>query len=144
MKKIIMVAAALVIAVAAQAQENYDPFNDRYFVGEFSKTLAILAVFTLVAVFLITIMKMLMDYRLRNKMIDKGVSEQLAAQMLQNNTTNKRNTALKWFLLMVSTGAGLMLIGLFRPYGIHSIAIIAFSIAAGFLGYYLFSKRSEQ
>jgi hypothetical protein len=144
MKKILISTAAfLVISFGAQAQGKYNPFEDKGFVGEIGRTISILSLFGLIMFFIITILRMSMDYRLKTKMINKGVSEQLAAQMLQNNTKNNRNVALKWFLLMVSTGAGFMLIGLFRPFGVHSIGIIAFSIGAGFLGYYLLTKRSE-
>lgn len=144
MKKIFIATVALITGFAAQAQEYYDPWNDRGFISEMSRTFAILSVFALIAWFLITLFRMIMEYRLKNKMIDRGISDQLAAQMLKKNIASSRNAALKWFLMLVSTGAGFVLMGIFRPFGVHSIAIICFSVASGFLSYYILSKRFDQ
>jgi len=45
---------------------------------------------------------------------------------------------------LTGIGLGLTIINYTLPLGIHSFAIIAFSIAASFLGYFLFLKQDEK
>jgi EamA domain-containing membrane protein RarD len=44
---------------------------------------------------------------------------------------------------MVAIGVAFLLLMLTSPFGLHSLAIIAFSIAAGFGAYYYFTKQNE-
>ena len=81
-----------------------------------------------------------MDFRLKNKIIDKGVSEAIAASLLQNDKSETRNTSIKWFALLMGIGIGSTIVYYTLPLNIHSIAIMAFSMAASFLGYYLYLK----
>jgi hypothetical protein len=39
-------------------------------------------------------------------------------------------------------GAGLMIVNYTQPLGIHSLAIMAFSISLSFLGYYFFIRQA--
>jgi hypothetical protein len=144
MKKIIIIAGTLCVTVTASAQGTYDPFHDRIWIDNFSRSSAIILVLTLIAAFIIKVIKLILDYRLKNKMIDKGVSETLAGRMLQSNNKNNKHIALKWFSILAGIGVGLTLISLFPPFGIHSLIIMAFSVAAGFLGYYYFTSRAEK
>jgi hypothetical protein len=43
--------------------------------------------------------------------------------------------------MFASIGVGLILVRLIQPFGLHSLAILAFSIAAGFGAYYYFSRE---
>jgi hypothetical protein len=43
--------------------------------------------------------------------------------------------------MMAAIGAGLILVSLTRPFGLHSLAILAFSMAAGFGAYYYFTRQ---
>jgi hypothetical protein len=144
MKRIATAAVVIFATTNLHAQPAYDPLHDSYFINELNKNVTILIFFALIGVFVIALMRVTFDHRLKAKMIEKGVSENLAAQFLRSNTRNMKNEALKWFCIFSSLGAGLLIVNLFQPYGLHSVAILSFSIAAGFLGYYLFSRRSEK
>ena len=50
----------------------------------------------------------------------------------------------KWFAMLAGTGVGLTLVNYTMPLGVHSIAIMSFSIAASFLGYYLFIRKTRE
>ncbi|MEO8770039.1 MAG: hypothetical protein ABI402_08140 [Ferruginibacter sp.] len=104
---------------------------------------AVLGFFLLVGYFILKAVKLFFDNRLKNKIIDKGISEQLAVSILQNKDDDKKKEAIKWVFLLVGIGMGLSIIYKQLPLGIHSAAIMAFSIAASFLGYYLYLKYSK-
>jgi hypothetical protein len=46
--------------------------------------------------------------------------------------------------MLAGTGVGLTLVNYTMPLGVHSIAIMSFSIAASFLGYYLFIRKTRE
>jgi hypothetical protein len=98
----------------------------------------------LLVYFFLMAVKRFMDHRLKSKIIDKGISEQLAATVLQNNREDKKQESIKWFFLLVGIGTGLSIVYNQLPLGIHSVAIMAFSIAASFLGYYFYLRYSKK
>ena len=49
-----------------------------------------------------------------------------------------------WIKLLTALGLGLTIITYTMPLGIHSIAIMAFCIAAAYLGFYFFTRQSEK
>lgn len=140
MKKIIYIAAIAATPIMANAQNNNiqgineDVFN------------ACAAIFTagLFMIFILAIIKRIMDYRIKNKIVEKGIPENIASSILQTSPNENRNTNIKWFALLTGIGAGLTIIYYTLPLGIHSLAIMAFCIAASFLGYYFFLKQSEK
>jgi hypothetical protein len=142
MKKIVTIIFFQSAVLMLNAQENYNALKDPAFVGELMKSVAILLVFALIASFIINIIKMILDYRLKNKMLDKGISENLASQFLK--TGNNKNEAIKWFAILCGIGVGLVLVAVFPPFGIHSLIIMVFSIAASFLVYYYYANRSNR
>ena len=144
MKKVITIAAALLLPIAVNAwqertlQDGYDiPLK---VIG----IPAVILVLYLVLTFIITMTKAIMDNRLKGRMIEKGVSDKVVEQFLQPDGKDVKGQAMKSFLLLSGIGAGLTIIEFFRPIGIHSIAIMSFSISVSFLGYYYFLKRTEK
>ncbi len=105
---------------------------------------AVILALYLVLTFVLTFAKSIMDNRLKSRMIEKGVSDKVVEQFLQPDSKDVKGQAMKSFLLLSGIGAGLTIINFFLPLGIHSIAIMSFSIALSFLGYYYFLKRSEK
>jgi H+/Cl- antiporter ClcA len=140
MKKIISIAIIAATPIIADAQNSNtqgideDVFN------------ACAAIFTagLFMIFILAIIKRIMDYRIKNKIVEKGIPENIASSVLQTNPKENRNTNIKWFALLAGIGIGLTIIHYTLPLGIHSLAIMAFCIAASFLGYYFFLKQLEK
>ena len=75
-------------------------------------------------------------------MIEKNVPDNVVEHFLQNNESDPKGRAIKWFLILSGIGAGLTIITFFLPVGIHSIAIMVFSIAFSFLAYFYYLKQS--
>lgn len=139
MKKIIYIVIIAVTPVIANAQNNTQGIDEDVF-NECA------AIFTagLFMVFILAIIRRIMDYRIKNKIVEKGIPENIALSILQTSPKENRNTNIKWFALLAGIGTGLTIIYYTLPLGIHSLAIMAFCIAASFLGYYFFLKQSEK
>ena len=164
MKKIIVTIAGLSSIILSSAQVKNDsnllmppvpilPVNATQQIGNNSsfnfdrmalEALVSLAFAALVIYFILMIIKRLMDYRLKNKIIDKGISEQVATSILQNNEESDKNETIKWALLLFGIGTGLTIVYHQLPLHIHSIAIMAFSIAASYIGYYVYLRLSKK
>lgn len=141
MKKILSTAAILCFAVAARAQENFDPLKDRQLYFDILNICAVLAVIYLISSFLLQIIRNHYNFRIKNRILDKGTEENIVRQLLQPEKKENKNYILQWFCLLAAIGAGLFLVNLIRPFGLHSLAIMAFSIAAGFGAYYYFTRE---
>jgi hypothetical protein len=90
---------------------------------------------------LIALVKYFLEFRLKNKLIDKGMSEQLSAYLLNKNPKEKQNEAIKLAILFCGIGTGLIFTYLTAPIHIHSIAIMAFSIGLSYLVYFFYLRR---
>lgn len=139
MKKIIYIIIIAATPVIANAQSNAQGINEDVFN-------ACASIFTagLFMIFILAIIRRIMDYRIKNKIVEKGIPENIVSSILQTSPKENRNTNIKWFALLAGTGTGLTIIYYTLPLGIHSLAIMAFCTAASFLGYYFFLKHSEK
>jgi hypothetical protein len=144
MKKLVVTVPSITAALVAGAQDNnFDPFKDRQFIFDSVNICAVLLVIYLVSSFILSIIKQSLEFKLKNRIIDKGTGEQVVAQLMQPETRNeKRNYLLQWFFILAAIGLGFSIMSLSRPFGLHSLAIMAFSMAAGFGGYYFFTRKT--
>lgn len=99
-------------------------------------------IFSLMGLF-ISLVKYLLEYRLRNKLINRGMADQLTEILAQKNDQNKRNDIVKWAILFCGVGLGLIVVYLSTPINIHSLAIIAFSLGLSYLSYFFYLKRNK-
>lgn len=86
--------------------------------------------------------KYFLDFRLKNKMIDKGMSEQLSAYLFNKNDQN--SDVIKLAILFCGIGTGLILTHLTSPINIHSLAIMAFSIGLSYFAYFFYLRRQDK
>ena len=141
MKKIILALPLLILALPGNTQETDHIARNVQNVIEIFKICSTILVIILFMVFIVAILKMFMENRLKHKIVDKGVSDTIASSILQATPQNDKNLNIKWFAILAGIGAGLMIVNYTQPLGIHSIAIMAFSISASFLGYYFFTRK---
>ena len=137
MKKLIILLTTIspLMAHAQEGQELYKP--------EVFRTVAVLFTLGLSMWFILAIMKRIMDNRLKNKIMDKGVPDSIVASIFRTNPKEDLNLNVKWFAILAGLGIALTAIHYTMPLGIHSLAIMAFCIAGSFLGYFFFLKQSE-
>ncbi|MES2111335.1 MAG: hypothetical protein V4577_21445 [Bacteroidota bacterium] len=143
MKKIIITISAAVgtWTVAAAQNSNAVDYNFKYDALHTSYTILTIVVF---GIMILTFIRWLLDYRLKNKLIEKSAPDHVVSQLLQPITSDNKNVTIKSFALLMGLGTGLSLVDYFEPLGIHSLAIMSFSLAASFLGYYFYINRREK
>lgn len=141
MKKIIITLAAFLASFPLYAQN--EGFAERYG-SEIMRSVIALTVMILIMWFILSIINKFMDFRLKNKIIEKGITDHLANSILQPTATENRNINVKWFALLLGIGTGLLTVNYTTPLGFHSLAYMAFSLAFAFLGYYIFLKQSGE
>ena len=140
MKKIGTIASILFIPIASNAQSIVQVIGDQ----ELTRALAGILVMYLIGVFILIVIRSMQEQRLKTKLIEKGVSEKVIEQFLQPANKDPKNHSIKVFLVLTALGLGLTIITFTMPLGIHSIAIMAFCIAAAYLSFYFFIKQSEK
>lgn len=139
MKKSVYTSAALVLPFLAGAQN----IDDRGLNREVFNAIAIIFVISLLMLFTISMIKLFLSNRLKSKIIDKGVPESIISQLMEQKPKNDNHANIKWFAILTGLGTALTAIYYTQPLGIHSLAIMSFCIAAAFLGYYFFEKKTE-
>lgn len=136
MKKITTILVATLVCFAANAHDNAMQFNEGVF--EISAAIFVVGMFMY---FIINIMKRIFEHRLKNKIVDKGISENIAQSILETKAKeDDRQVNIKWFAILAGIGIGLTGVNYTQPLGFHSLAIMAFSISLSFLGYYFFTR----
>ena len=139
MKKIITIAAVCSVSFTANAHESDFAYNE-----EILQVAAAIFVVGMFMYFIINIMKRILEHRLKNKIVDKGISENIAQSILETKTGESKYANIKYFAILAGIGIGLTGVNYSKPFGFHSLAIMAFSISLSFLGYYLFIRNAEK
>ena len=145
MKKITGISTLLLASFTMFAQDGSNepkPIIDSGFMHELLTTSGVLLALFLVTSFFLNLVRTWLDNKLKNKLIERGATENIVSQLLQPLQKDNKLEPFKWFTILAGIGAGLTFINMTQPMGIHSLAIMAFCLAASFLGYYFFSKKS--
>lgn len=108
------------------------------------KVIVVIFIIVLVMWFIMKILRSMLDHKLKNRIIDKEIPQELAASILQTASNREVHNSIKWFILLMSIGAGLFLTIQYLPLGLHSIAIIVTCIALGFLAYSIYLKLFDK
>lgn len=93
---------------------------------------------------LFSVVKYFLDFRLKNKMIDRGMTEQLSTYLFNTNDQNKYNEVIKLAILFCGIGTGLIITHLTSPINIHSLAIMAFSIGLSYFAYFFYLRKQDK
>lgn len=136
--------ATLLIGCPAAAYADTDGLmltNGIYIPTIIIRTSMILLLFWGVGGFLLAIVRVLLNYRLKSKMISMGIVGDEAEKMLQSGIVAK-DQAMKWFFLLLFAGIAFMIIGCL-PFGWFSVGILAFSLALAFACYYFYLNKRK-
>lgn len=143
MKKIASILVIMILPLMATAQDSFPGHNFRLNMEVF-RTCSIIFLTALVMVFVLSILKRFLEFRIKNKIVEKGINENLASFILKPGTKEDGAINFKWFSMLAGMGVGLTIVNYTLPLGIHSLAIMSFSMAASFLGYHYFLKRASK
>src|SRR5277367_1624199 len=144
MKKAFIIAAALCGSLAAYAEDKPEPLINRDFIFDLIHIIAVLLVIYLISAFILQLVRSNFDFRLKSKILERQTEENIVGQLVQPDRVNPLNTILQWICALAGVGVGFMLIEFTEPFGLHSLAIMAFSVAAGLGLYYYFVKRTKK
>ncbi|HXD77197.1 MAG TPA: hypothetical protein VN616_05285 [Puia sp.] len=144
MKKALLILTLLSGSLATYAQDKPEPLVDRGLISELLSTIAIVIVVYLISSFIVRIIQQNFEYRLKSKIVDKQTSEGVVSQLMQPEKSSSRmRIVLQWFCTLLGVGIGFALMAATEPLGLHSLAIMAFSVAAGLGAYYFFGKKEN-
>lgn len=90
--------------------------------------------------FVLAAIKLVLNYLLKQQIVAAATSESIVERLLPG-PQDEQKQVVKWVALLLSTGTGLALCSRYLPWGLHSVIILLFSTAVGFLAYYLFLRR---
>jgi hypothetical protein len=117
--------------------------HEMEFTSEVYRTSATIVIVTLFMVFIVYIVRIILANKLRRQVLEKGVSQEAIASLMDFSPGKGMKSDLKWFYILAALGLGLAVVGGTQPVGIHSLAIMCFSLALGFLGYHFFGAKRE-
>lgn len=142
MKKLITVLSALLVFSAANA-EDFGQMIDRSFIVDAFHIGSTIFLLYLCFNFVLELLQRNLDHRIKGRAIAAGSSETMVSLLLARRRRDLRRGALAWICVLLAIGLGLSIINLTLPFGLHSVAILAFSIGAGLLAFYLLSGRQR-
>lgn len=134
MKKLLTI-LSLFITLSGNAQDS-DNSGQWILINKLIDIPALLFGIYLASAFIITLIKLILDHRLKHLMIEKGFSNDVIREILQSNNKNLRLEAIKWVVLFAGIGTGLFIAWFFKPFGLHTIAIMVLAVSVSFYIYY--------
>lgn len=143
MKKALIITAALAGSIVAYAQDKPEPLINREFIFDLVHIIAVLLVIYFISSFILQLVRYHFDFRLKSKLVERQTEENIVGQFVQSDKANPLNTVMQWICSLLSVGVGFVLIQITEPFGLHSLAIMAFCIAGGLGLYYLYAKRTK-
>jgi hypothetical protein len=93
---------------------------------------------------LISVVKYFLEFRLKNKMIDRGMPEKILAFTFNKNDDNQLDEVIKLAILFCGIGFGLAITYLNGSINILSLAIMAFSIGLSYLAYFFYLRKGKK
>jgi hypothetical protein len=114
--------------------------GDKEISSEFMRSIIIITLLFIFSSFILSLIRLILDSRLKRQMIEKGVPPEVIINMLPRK--NELGATIKWFCLLTAISVGLLIITLSLPLGIHSVVIMGFCVAGGLLAYYFWAKKT--
>lgn len=151
MKKAILtlISHAAVIAAGAQdAAQSLDPEQSKIFPDKLTEMLVPLLFLFLLLNTLVAVLKNRAESRLKERMVDKGISEEALVKIFGEANAMRRMQPLKWFLFALANGLALVLLHCCRHWlagqsGYLAMGLVLLFNAAAFFTYYRrISKKS--
>jgi hypothetical protein len=144
MKKALIIVVALGGSIVAYAQDKPEPLVNRELIFDLTHVIMFILVVYLISSFILQLVRQNLDFRLKSKILDRQTEEPIVHQLVQPDRVNPLNTLLQWICTLIGVGIGFALIAHTQPLGLHSLAIMAFSVAAGLGVYYFIAKRAKK
>lgn len=106
----------------------------------FVRTIIIILLFYVFTSFLLSLIRMLLNHRLKSKMISMEYSSSEVEKILKSENES-RNYAMRWFFLLLGSAIGFTIMSQFR-FGWMPLGIFAFCVALGYAAYFRYLKKN--
>ncbi len=143
MKKALIITATLAGSIVAYAQDKPEPLINRDFIFDLVHIIGMLLIIYFISSFILQLVRSNLDFRLKSKLVERQAEENIVGQFVRSDRINPLNTVMQWICTLLSIGVGFVLIQVTQPFGLHSLAIMAFCVAGGLGLYYLYAKRTK-
>nr|WP_295926373.1 hypothetical protein [uncultured Dyadobacter sp.] len=138
MKNILSILPFILFSRLTSAQAFERTYIDR---DQIALGVAVLLVVIILA-FLLELLKRYLDYRLKEKVLESGVTQELAALLLQRDPREHLRASIKWLAIFLGLACGFAIVAVTRLPVWGALAVIALCLAGSFLAYYFFIKKS--
>lgn len=139
MKKILSIISLAFLTAPASAQAMADTYIDR---DQIALGVTVLLV-ALILAFLLELTRRYFQYRVKEKILESGVSEELAALLLQPDRRQNLQTCVKWLAIFLGMALGFTIVALTNLAPWAALAVLSLCLSGSFASYYLFLKKSD-
>lgn len=143
---ILLCCAAVFATVAQGATHRLDPDQSKIFPDKLTEMLVPLLFLFIMLNLLVSVLKNRAELRLKEKMVEQGISEEALVNLFGDAKAMRRLQPLKWFLFALANGLALILLHFWRHWlagqsGYLAMGLILLFNAVAFYTYYrLISK----
>lgn len=142
MKKILVSMLLVSSSIGAFAQSNSRMIDKGTF-EELVRDIVLLLMLYIVTNFILSMIRLFLNDRLKRKIVEHDTSEIIVAQLLINKKSERENS-LKLFCALTAIGVGLGIIDCYNLSDIPALMITIFCLAVGFLVHFFLSSRLQK
>src|SRR5437773_1489035 len=106
MKKIISLIITVFVVIGANAQ-TLDPLRENVQKYEMITSSRLLITIALFAIAILIFIKLILEFSIKSKLIEKDASDTIVSQLLQHAGKDDKQTSIKWFAILAGIGIGL-------------------------------------
>lgn len=140
MKKRISITFIALSPALASAQTVQSTYVDR---DQVALGVTVLLV-AFILVFLLELTRRYFRYRLKERILESGATEELATLLLQPDRRENLRGCIKWLAIFLGLTLGFAVISFLNPAVWAALAVLSLCLSGSFLAYYLFLKRTDQ
>lgn len=142
MKKIFLLTLFVSSSFGAFAQ-NSNRMIDKGTFEELVRNIVLLLMLYIVTNFILSMIRLFLNDRLKRKIVENDTSETIVAQLLINKKDEKGNS-LKLFCALTAIGVGLGIIDCYNLSDIPALMTTIFCLAIGFIVHFYLSSRLQK
>lgn len=145
MKKYFVTGVLLNAGIIAANAQSYSLPELKEFTSnnEFVRGAMVIVAVYIVCRFMIEMIKTLLDYNIKSKLIKQGAPLEVIRQLVAP-ANRLHDQIYKWIAIFAAVGMGFIIIGSMPLRGPQSLAIMAFSLAIGYFIYQRFLKHYDE
>lgn len=145
---IICTVIVIMSSLSVQAQITDDPDRNKIIPDKVFEIGAPLILLFLIVNSIISIFRIKSEARLKEKALDKGISEATLIELFREDKVMMRNNYLKWFLVLAALGISMIYIHMLDQYvrmksGYLALGIITLFVSIAFLIYYRIIRKQR-